>query len=196
MKHYLIEPTMKKSVIEVSVFTRLDENDNIMRLTREVGWRFGSFMVSVPETEEEAIEFVEAQGYDDILTWAIDFGYTYTNEDGEEALDEDLSVEELFYQSLVPSVEDDYVDITEDFPHADMIETWDGCWDDWAIYTRDDHLTEEQNDAMIEEIYEAYEEEYEEGVENLGWEFKDTYYEIHCPVTVSPCDEYGTVDDE
>ena len=41
-------------------------------------------------------------------------------------------------------------------------------------------------DEMIEEIEDAYNEEYEEGVEALGWTFVDCGYVISCRVTVKP----------
>ena len=75
-----------------------------------------------------------------------------------------------------------------------MIDCWDGCWEDWDIVTGGPKLSDV--DEMMEEIEEAYNEEYEEGVEALGWQFMDNSFEIHCNVTVTPCNEYGEVDEE
>ena len=48
MKYYRMEPTMKKSVIEYDTFSRIDENGKRILLHREVGWRWGSWLISVP----------------------------------------------------------------------------------------------------------------------------------------------------
>jgi hypothetical protein len=75
MKHYRIEPTYKKSVLEFDIFKRHDEDGNLIFLRKELGWRWGSFLVRVPETEEEALEWVKEQGYDNLLDWAGDYGH-------------------------------------------------------------------------------------------------------------------------
>ena len=58
MKYYRIEPTHKKSVIENTIFRRKDENGNYIFLKRELGWRWGSFLFSVPETEDEINNYI------------------------------------------------------------------------------------------------------------------------------------------
>jgi hypothetical protein len=200
MKYYLLEPTYKKSVIEFTAFKRIDEEGNTIFLRKELGWRWGSFLISVPETEEEAYSFIHGQGYDNLFDWASDFGFTTWNrETGEETLDVDESNPEagpdvvaMVTHQLMPQETDDFVDITEDYPDAEMIETWDGCWEHWTVESYQTEIPEEEQEAIIEEVEEVYSEEYEEGVENLGWEFIDTYFEMHCSPKLVPCDEHGT----
>ena len=192
MKHFRIEPTYKKSLIELSTFRRpleeLTGNDEdkgkFAYLRKELGWRWGSFRIDVPETEEEIKEFLEERGgYDSVAHYLADYH-------GEE----DIIVESTTLQEyLLPSEDDEFVDLTEDYD-AEMLDCWDGCWEDWDITTNGPEL--EDTDDMIEEIEEAYSEEYEEGVEALGWQFLDNFYEIHCNVTVTPCDEYGEVEEQ
>ena len=192
MKHFRIEPTYKKSVIELSTFRRpleeLTGNDEdkgkFAYLRKELGWRWGSFMISVPDTEEEIAEFLEERGsYESVAEYLADYY-------GEE----DIIVESTTLQEyLLPSVDDDFVDLTEDYD-AEMLDCWDGCWEDWDIITNGPKLADV--DEMIEEIEEAYSEEYEEGVEALGWQFIDNFFEIHCNVTVTPCNEHGEVEEQ
>lgn len=192
MKHFRIEPTYKKSVIELSTFRRpleeLTGNDEdkgkFAYLRKELGWRWGSFMISVPDTEEEIKEFLEERGsYESVAEYLADY---YG--------DEDIIVESTTLQEyLLPSEDDDFVDLTEDYD-AEMLDCWDGCWEDWDIITNGPKLADV--DEMIEEIEEAYSEEYEEGVEALGWQFIDNFFEIHCNVTVTPCNEHGEVEEQ
>ena len=191
MKHFRIEPTYKKSVIELTVFRRpLDDltgneedKGKFAYLRKELGWRWGSFRIDVPETEEEIAEFLEERGgYDSVAEYLADY---YGEED---IIVESTTLDEY----LLPNTEDDFVDLTEDYD-AEMIDCWDGCWEDWDIVTGGPKLSDV--DEMIEEIEEAYNEEYEEGVEALGWQFMDNSFEIHCNVTVTPCNEYGEVEE-
>ena len=189
MKHFRIEPTYKKSVIELATFRRpleeLTGNDEdkgkFAYLRKELGWRWGSFMISVPDTEEEIAVFLKEQGeYESVAHYLAD----YWGDD--DIIDQSPSLEEY----LLPSTDDDFVDLTEDYD-AEMLECWDGCWEDWDIKTGGPKLSD--TDEMMEEIEEAYNEEYEEGVEALGWQFIDNFFEIQCKVTVTPCDENGKV---
>ena len=191
MKHFRIEPTYKKSVIELTVFRRpLDDltgneedKGKFAYLRKELGWRWGSFRIDVPETEEEIAEFLEERGgYDSVAEYLADY---YGEED---IIVESTTLDEY----LLPNTEDDFVDLTEDYD-AEMIDCWDGCWEDWDIVTGGPKLSDV--DEMMEEIEEAYNEEYEEGVEALGWQFMDNSFEIHCNVTVTPCNEYGEVEE-
>jgi hypothetical protein len=181
MKHYLLEPTYKKSVVEFTLFKRKNEEGKDIFLRKELGWRWGSFMISVPETPEEELEFAESLGYDSVETLLEDH-YGYGPED-------EMSLQDI----LLPDESDDFVDITEDYGHAEMIECWDGCWEFWSVDSYHVELDEDEQEAIIEEVEEAYGEEYEEGVEALGWEFVDTYFEMHCSPKLTPCDENGQV---
>jgi hypothetical protein len=65
MKYFKIEPTYKKSLVEFTIFTRplsdfredAKENQRAT-LIKELGWRWGEFMVEVPETDEEVAEWL------------------------------------------------------------------------------------------------------------------------------------------
>jgi hypothetical protein len=81
--------------------------------------------------------------------------------------------------------------LTEDYPDAEMQSTWDGCWEDWSIRSNGEILEGEDVEAMIEEVVEAYSEEYEEGVEELGWSFQDCEFEMHCRPTITQIDRDG-----
>lgn len=190
MKYYIVEPSYKKSFVEYTAFRKVSEDGERMHLTKELGWRWGSFMLSVPETEEEAHAYIKEQGYDNVLDWAVDFGHTITNEENEEVLPQDVTVIEMVQQQALPSESDDFVDITEDYPGAEFIDAWDGCWEWWNVNSYPE-IDDAEKDTIIEQVEEAYGEEYEEGVENLGWEFVDTYYEIHSKPTITECDENG-----
>ena len=112
---------------------------------------------------------------------------------------EDVETDPNLSDYLLPDPEDDYVEITEDY-NGQMIDCWDGCWDDWSISTpgadEDEEMDEEEQDAILEEAQIAYDEEYEEGVEALGWTFVDCQFDICCTTTAVECDEYGNVLEE
>ena len=64
MKHYKLEPTYKKSLVELYTFKRPlsdlvegHENRNAI-LVKEIGWRWGDFTIDVPETEAEVKEWL------------------------------------------------------------------------------------------------------------------------------------------
>jgi hypothetical protein len=196
MKHYLLEPTYKKSVVEYTAFRRKDEDGTQIWLRKELGWRYGSWTISVPENEEECMEYLESKGYvgdDAVFNWAMDYGHTMTDpETKEEVLDPDTSLLELVTSQMLPSETDDFVDITEDYEHAEMIETWDGCWEYWTVSSYQKEIDEDEQEAILEGVQEAYDEEYEEGVEDLGWTYVDTYYEMHCSPKITPCHDDGT----
>lgn len=193
MKYYIVEPSYKKSFIEFTAFNRIGPDGERMHLTKELGWRWGSFLFSVPDTEDEAMEFLKQLGYEGetaVIDWAIDHGHTITNDDGDEVLPEDFDLVETVKSQSLPSESEEFVDITEDYPNAEFVDAWDGCWEYWNISSYPE-LDEEEKDAMIEEIEAAYEENYDEGVEDLGWTFSDTYYELHCAPKITECDERG-----
>jgi hypothetical protein len=191
MKYYIVEPSYKKSFVETTAFKRIDENGNQIWLRKELGWRWGSFLFSVPETVEEAMTFLKDQGYDEVLDWAYDYGHTITDDNGDEVIDPDADIVSMVVQQFLPNVSDDFVDVTEDYPNAEFIEAWDGCWESWSVSSYQTEIDEEEQEAIIEEVTEAYEEGYEEAVEELGWEFVDTYFEIQCNPQITPCDEDG-----
>jgi hypothetical protein len=192
MKYYIVEPTYKKSLVEKTIFSRKNEEGKTIFLERELGWRWGSFFFTVPDTEEEAIADIKEQGYDSVLDWAYDHGYTMTDDNGDEILDPDSSIVDLLTTTLLPEESDDFVDITEDYGNAEMIECDDGCWEYWNVRSFQVELSEEEQEELVEGVEEAYNEEWEEGVEALGWEFVDTLFELHCSPKITPCDATGT----
>lgn len=191
MKHYLVEPTWKKSVVEYEIFKRKDEDGNTIFLRKELGWRWGSFMVSVPETEEEALEWVKNQGYETLKDWAGDYGHLeYDDETGEYIEDPETSYLEMIVGQSLPNETDEFVDITEDYD-MEMIECWDGCWEDWDVYCYQTEIDELQKEEWLEEAIAAWEEDYQEGVEELGWEYVDNMFEMQCSPKITPCTENG-----
>jgi hypothetical protein len=199
MKHYLLEPTYKKSLVEFTLFKRKDEEGKDIFLRKELGWRWGSFMISVPDTEEEAMEYLASEGYegeDAFLNWAMDFGFTIADAATDEIEVPEEPMLELIERQLLPEETDDFVDISEDYHHAEFVDSWDGCWEFWSVDSYHKEIPEEEQEAIIEEVDEVYEEMHEEGVEELGWEFVDTYFELHCSPKITPCDENGKVSED
>lgn len=195
MKYFRLEPTYKKSVIEWTIFTRKNEEDKDIFLRKELGWRWGTWLISVPDTEEEALEYIESKGYkgnDAVFEWASDHGHTVLDDNDNEILDPDASVVDMVTWQMLPSEEDEFVDITEDYEDAEMLECWDGCWEFWHIDSYQVELDEDTKQAWVEEAIEVYTEDHEEGVENIGWAFLETSFEFHCPPNLIPCDEQGT----
>jgi len=195
MKHYRIEPTYKKSVVEWELFQRKDEETGkIINLRKELGWRWGSFMVSIPTTQEELDKWIEVNpNYDTIEEWAHDYGHAEEDEDGNIVIDGDIF--EILEGQLLPSESDSFVDITEDYD-MEMIDCWDGCWEYWHVDSYQLELDEDVKESMIEEVEEAWEEDYQEGVEALGWTYVDTYFEMQCSPSITECDEHGEVEEE
>ena len=199
MKHYLLEPTYKKSLIEYTIFRRMNENNKPIFLRKELGWRWGSFMISIPETEEEITEYLESHGYEGenaALEWAMDYGFTIADATTGVIEQPDEPIADLIKGQLLPSEDDEFVDVTEDYGDAEFIDAWDGCWEYWYVDSYLVELDEEEKEAWVEEAEEAYEEMHEEGVEELGWEFVDTSFELHCPPKITPCDEHGKIFEE
>ena len=186
MKYYKIEPTYKKSVVEWTIFRREVEGKPQF-LRKELGWRWGSFLIQVPDTDAEKLEWAKDKGYDSVQECLEDY---YGHED----VDSNPDLAEY----LLPDPEDDYIEL-EDF-ESEMIECWDGCWDDWSISIpsadEDEVMDEEEEDAILEAAQIAYDEEYEEGVESLGWTFVDCQFDICCTTTAVECDEHGNVPEE
>lgn len=185
MKYYRIEPTHKKSLIENTIFRRKDENGNYIFLKREQCWRWGSFLFSVPETEDEINNYINEQGYNNFLDWVSDNGF--------EDLIESETYAGIIANKLLPSESDEFVDITEDYPNATFMDAWDGIWEGWITYSFKTELSYDEKESTAEKASDAYYENNEDGVEALGWEYIDTTFEIQCAVSIQPCDEGGNV---
>lgn len=185
MKYYRLEPATKKSVVETEHFQREDG----LRLSVEVGWRWGEFKLSIPDTEEEILEFLQERGgYDTIQEWMADyFG------------DEDIITEDTPLETyLLPNPEEDDTVELEDY-EFEMLSTWDGCWEDYNVYApygKEVEFTEEEEDAILEALSEEGSsglwDEWEEDHPLHGWESVDCTYVIYNGFTLEECDENGT----
>lgn len=97
---------------------------------------------------------------------------------------------QIMHKMLVPSIDEEYVDITEDYPDAEMICVDDCFWEDiWDIRTSGPKLSDV--DKMIDEIEATYDEDYQEGIEALGWTFVENYFEMRCNPVITECDKNG-----
>src|SRR5210317_2006486 len=123
MKQLIIEPTYKKSVLEYQVWTKEIDGHNV-RAVMELGWRWGSFYINIPDSEEEIIEWANTiskqpsyyKTVDEVLN---DYGYE--------------SVEELKSSDIfLPSTDEEHIEL-DDYD-TEMIDCWDGCWEDWCVY--------------------------------------------------------------
>jgi hypothetical protein len=187
MKYYRMEPTMKKSVIECDTFSRIDEDGKRIFLHREVGWRWGSWLISVPETQEEIDEYVKSKGFDTIQELAESSGYTYSDEDGNEVMVDGFNLRDI----LVPDEDNDQIDVSEEYSDAELIETWDGCWEFWNVTSYQVEIPDQQKDIWSEEAEEAYNEDYEAGLEAIGWKHMFSGFELQCCPSIVECDENG-----
>jgi hypothetical protein len=171
VRYYLLEPKWKKSVYESERFKKTLEDGTTVYATLEVCWRYGKYLIQVPETNEELDSWAEER---DVLV--EDYG---GYDECREALMPDDD-EETTYHEL-----DDY--------DYEMIETWDGISEDWNIHAWGPSKDEvnENIDEYIEELEEAYQENYNEGVNELGYDEDTFFVEIHCPIILTPCDESG-----
>lgn len=204
MKYLRMEPARKKSVIEDTVF-QYDINGghrdggNTVWVTMETGWRWGTWLVSVPETEEEIIEFAnfkidgDAKGdpYYKNLQEVYD---DYCCDESEESDEQVIELIDNFTPSTSESC--DFHEIAD--YDAEMLETWDGCWVDFSVRQfrnegDDGYLSEEELEAFRENVEEAWDENGYEGIENLDFIENGSDTNIHCPITLTPCDENGNV---
>ena len=177
MKTYNVEPTYKKSVIEYNVWKKELEDGSVVHATMELGWRWGEFTVYEPETEEEILQWAndrvgDPNYYSNIQEVLDDYGYDSVDEmefipnDSEECNFHEMS---------------DY--------EFDMDSTWDGCWEDWNVVVFGEKKDDHDVDELREQVEEGWYEDSWDFMEQEGWEELDCYYEIHCPVTVTPTED-------
>lgn len=168
MKKYLLEPSYKKSVLEYQVWER--EVDGVkQRATLEIGWRSGSFELSVPETEDEVTEWANNRvGDPSYYKTAADVYNDYGVETYEE-----------MKSNFLPDEEEDFIEVG-DYDY-EMLETWDGCWEDWSLASDDEEL--------LEEIQEGWEEDSWDYMEQNGWMETMCYYEMTCPPVLKEVEE-------
>lgn len=192
MKYFLIEPTYKKSVVEYNSFSKVINGVKTFA-TLEEGYRWGSFLMPIPETAEEIKEFIDSKQDAESIEQYLDWYHSVSPEEFEAMETIDLA------EYLLPNTEDDHIMLTEDFEDAEMLDMWDSCWMFWNIRQNgesENHLTEEESDELAQEVEDLYNEDYSESLEAEGWENTDFSNEIHCTVKITPCDRNGKVAEE
>ena len=210
MKYFVMEPTYKKSIAEETVFKKdIDggwqsdsQYKNSLWATLEVGWRWGSWLVTIPETEEEIMTFANRRFGGDAQEepYYKNIQDVYDDYCGGDCEESDEQIIELIDVFTPDTSEACTFHEVSDYD-AEMIETWDGCWEDWSIrqFAADDadgYLDEDEMNAYLENVEEAWDEDGYESVENLDFLDVGCEFYINCPITLKPCDENGKVFDE
>ena len=174
MKYYLLEPKSKKSIVDYQTFSKVVDGNKIYAV-REEGYRGGSFVIHVPETDSEI----------DLRLADMDM----TREDVISYYEEDInSIGEKFF---MPDPDDDYHELNDyDF---DLIETYDGCWAEWRIVASLDVMSEEKQDDLLMSVEQLWEEDYDSALVDDGWSDDGTSTEIQCEISLKECDERGFV---
>jgi hypothetical protein len=175
MRHYRLEPTDKKSAVEHTQYFK-----DGMVATCEEGYRWGQYIIHIPETEEE------------FEAWASKFGMSLEDaDDNYYHIFSDDSIKDKYLEICGPDLGSDNFDM-DDY-HHDLIELWDCCWEHWYVEKVDlaEELTDKEEEGLIEHLQDLYEEGYNEAVEADGWVLKQAWSEIQCSVTLVPCDEDG-----
>lgn len=172
MRTYTIKPLYKKSVVERTTWTRvIDESRYFLR--KESTYRWGEFSIEVPETLGECLDYALGRGYDSWAELLEDYGH----------VDEIPTPEKL----CLPDADDDYTDLTEDYD-AVVEDLNDECSVFFSVDAPGQEflaLSEEELDTLAEAAEAAYEEEYDDGVSNLGWEYLGMNFEITSPMQIS-----------
>lgn len=66
---------------------------------------------------------------------------------------------------------------------VDLDSFWDGCWNDWEI------VAGEVSDEELDEMIAAYEEDYDDGLEALGWTNDDYEIMFYGPLLIEKVEE-------
>ena len=185
MKTYTIEPTYKKSVCEVELWRKpadiqpTDTSNEGLRyhfwngpiLRRECWWRWAEWTIDIPDTPSEISDFVQGQGFETLSQF---FEHHDLDPDAESCTIE---------QVLLPDEdEDEHVLPSE----AECLSCWDGQGEEFIIErTSNLELGQEECDRLVSEATRMYNEMYEEGLEELGWEHYSTIYEVYCTLNVT-----------
>ena len=159
MKQYKVTPQHKKSVVEIEVYRKKDIDGKYIYAGKELVWRGGEFIISVPETDEEITQWVETMN-DNGCFWS-------------RPMVTQMLLDKL--NPFLPSEDDTFVEL--DSYDFEMESTWDGCSEDWNIEGLDDAA---KCELLIEHITEGYNESYEEWMEENDWEFVSHTTEFHC----------------
>lgn len=165
MKTYKVEPAQKKSVVEQQSWSK--EIDGVkVWLTYEEVWRWGEFLVHMPDTEEEWKQYAEEIA---------------------------ATIEEAKEYYTVPEDLENGIEL-EDYDF-ELISTWDGCASYWyaSCYPRD-AFTEEQLNEIAEEAENGFYEDSYEYLEGEGeWDQQTCEFWIEGEFTfeeVEPGTEY------
>jgi hypothetical protein len=174
MKYFKLEPTLKKSIVELTVCEQELPDGVAIRAEHEQGWRSGTFIISVPETAEEVDQWLADHGYD-----IEDFGM-------------DIGAVRDFAK---PASDSEYYEL-DDYDYViEALE--DSCWSDWNIEVQsasDTKMTAVSTDDDIAAVIAAAWEEQEfDGVEALGYTQGESRYEITSTITLTECDEDGNI---
>jgi len=160
MKTYEVTPAYKKSISETRFWIKPKGEGNIFA-EHETIWRSGTFIISVPETDEEIKQWLDYR---------------------------DMTEEDLEYISFLPKEDDEQVDLSDyDFEISD---TWDAVSEEWGVsWYPLNILTEDRLFTMTEEVEEKWREGWEEALINDGWEELDSEYIIHGGVIIEECEQ-------
>ena len=191
MKYYLLESTSKRSVSEQVRFKRKDENGNLIHLTRDEIYKWGSWRFSIPETAEEIEVFLHKYkkntmedfiaDYLDINDIIVDFG--------------------MLEKYLLPDAKEGYVlELTERYKHAELLECEDPfglC--NWVVSCTDKELELKykswEQKAEKAELYpeELGVEDWEDFLDTNGWENVGAFYILTNGCEIKPCNEQGEI---
>ena len=171
MKYFRIEPEFKKAVTDTETWKKEIEGETAY-LTKSETYRWGAFLVRVPETDEEIKECLEDKDM--------------TMEDVKNFYGEDFDLNELW----LPDPTDEWYEMSD--YQADMLEMWDGCATDWDIIVSKDVLDEEAKEEMLDHLMVVYDEEFDFGIVEEGWQEVDCVQEIHTTLSIVECEEDGT----
>ena len=145
-KTYDVSAMWKKSTYEIEMYKNKETEQS---LNTEIGWRSGSFRVTI-QNEDEATALQQCIGEDGEI-W--DF---------------------------------------EEYEEIELLETWDGCWEEFIFYGPNwTEESQEELEASWEENQESDDGAFSryEFLEDNGWESIDCNFQIHGGVIVEESEE-------
>lgn len=160
MKIYKVEPGYKKSVVEQNHYWK--EIDGVkVWVTYEEVWRWGEFLIRIPETDEEWQEYAESVGYESIEE--AKENYTYPTD-----LQNGIELEDYEYE---------------------LLSTWDGCASYWSATCHPkEAFDEDQLQEIADELERQY---FDESVypDEIGWNESGCEYWIQGEFTLTEVKE-------
>ena len=171
MKFYRVEPEYKKCVTDTTTWKKEIDGETAY-LTKCEAYRWGAFLIRVPETDAEIDERLEEK--------------EMTREDVKNFYGEDFDLNELW----LPDPTEEWFEMAD--YQAELLEMWDGCSTDWDLIVSSDVLDEEAKEEMLDHLMVVYDEEYDFGLNEEEWEDIDCVQEIHTTLSIVECDESGT----